>query len=297
MIGYLASHGVRSSGKVAPNGDLVLCEVHSLYDHEDGIFRAAFRDQEDIRFLHVDFRATSLKTFWLSAGLRARPPTQAMTQQHFLECALAINRRWDAANTTQTFEADAGIVAAYLQFDRPEFRGWSNWAQIWKLQIFRVRDVSPNESSYRRSRMHRNTTHCALEAATSLDFVRIVWSQTNFLQNPPCPFVYQTLPRGGLPTVTRVYEHLLYLIAIIEDVTQYDLAEYLRDVQASYEHLQNKLEATKLIPGVRQARIWLNLDTTQVDLIVRDNLRGPTSSALLCLNCPGRYTDPTCTVL
>lgn len=83
-------------------------------------------------------------------------------------------------------------------------------------------------------------------------------------------------------------------MAIIEDVTQYDLAEYLRDVQACYEHLQNELDATRLIPGVHQARIWLNLDTTQVDLISKDNVQGPTSARLLCLNCPGKKDTCTC---
>ena len=297
MIQYLGANDVKiNQEKVAPNGASLLCEVHSLYDHQDNIFKAAFRDQDKTRFLHIDFRATSLKDFWLSAGLRARPPTGAMRSEHFLECALAINRRWDPSNTSQSFEEDARIVAAYLQFDRPEFRYWSNWAQVSRIQMFRVRDVPPSENSYRQTRMHRGKTHCALEEANSLDHVRIVWSQTNFLQDPPCPYVFQRLPRGGIPSAAKVYQHLLILMAIIEDVTQYDLAEYLRDVQACYEHLQNELDATKFIPGVHQARIWLNLDTTQVDLISKDNVQGPTSARLLCLNCPGKQNTSMCVV-
>ena len=175
MIQCLAARGVSISGKVAPDGALVLYEVQSLYDHQDPIFRAAFRDQEAIRFLNVDFRATSLRAFWLSAGLRARRNAGAIMPEHFLECSLAMNQRWDPANTTQSFEGDAGIVAAYLQFDRREFRNWTNWAQISKIQMFRVRDVSTSESSYRQTLMRRGKTHCALEEATSLDHVRIIW--------------------------------------------------------------------------------------------------------------------------
>ena len=85
-------------------------------------------------------------------------------------------------------------------------------------------------------------------------------------------------------------------MAIVKDVTQYDLPEYLRDVQACYAHLQNELNATKYIPGVHQARIWLNLDTTQVDLISKDTIQGPTSAKLLCLNCPGRQSTSTRTM-
>ena len=287
MIQYLAAHDVKTLGKVAPNGTSFLCDVHSLYDHDDAIFQAAFRNQNDVRFLHVDFRASSIKAFWLSAGLRARPPTGAMSPDHFLECALAINQRWDPANTTRTFEEDAGIVSAYLQFDREEFRYWSDWAQVSKIRMFRARDVSPNESSYRRTHMHHKETHCTLEEAGSLSHVRIVWSQMSFLQDPPCAYIYQTLPRSGIPSAAIVYKHLLVLMAIVKDVTQHDLSEYLRDVQACYEHLQNELEATKLIPGIHLACVWLNLDTTQVDMVSKDNLQRPTCATLLCLNCPG----------
>ena len=297
MIQYLAAHDVKTTGKVAPNGTFVLCDVHSLYDHDDAIFKAAFRLRSDIRFLHVDFRAASIKAFWLSAGLRTRPPTGAMSPDRFLECALAINQRWDPANTTRTFEEDAGMVSEYLQFDREEFRYWSNWAQISKIRMFRARDVSPNESSYRRTHMHQKETHCTLEEAGSLSHVRIVWSQMTFLQNPPCAYIYQTLPRGGVPSAAIVYKHLLVLMAILKDVTQHDLAEYLCDVQACYEHLQNELEATKLIPGIHLACVWLNLDTTQVDIVAKENLQRPTCATLLCLNCPGRQNTSICKVL
>ena len=297
MIQYLAAHDVKTTGRVAPNGTSFLCDVHSLYDHDDAIFKAAFRNQNDVRFLHVDFRAPSIKAFWLSAGLRARPPTGAMSPDYFLECALAINQRWDPANTTRTFEEDAGIVSAYLQFDREEFRYWSNWAQISEIRMFRARDVSPNESSYRRTHMHRKDSHCTLEEAGNLSHFRIVWSQMNFLQDPPCAYIHQTLPRSGVPSAAIVYKHLLRLMAIVKDVTQNDLSEYLRDVQACYEHLQNELEATKLIPGIHLACVWLNLDTTQVDIVSIDSLQRPTCAKLLCLNCPGRQITSVCKVL
>ena len=297
MIQYLAAHGVKTTGEVAPNGTSVLCDVHSLYDHDDAIFKAAFRFQRDIRFLHVDFRAASIKAFWLSAGLRARPPTGAMSPNHFLECALAINQRWDPTRTTQAFEEDAGIVSAYLQFDREEFRCWSNWDQISKIRMFRARDFSPNESSYRRIHMHQEETHCTLEEAGSLSHVRIVWSQMSFLQDPPCAYIYQTLPRSGVPSAAIVYKHLLFLMTIVKDVTQHELSEYLRDVQACYEHLQNELEATKLISGIHLACVWLNLDTTQVDIVAKENLQRPTCATLLCLNCPGRQNTSICKVL
>ena len=187
MIIYLVAQDVSISGKVAPNGASNLCKVHSLYDHQDVIFKAAFRDQEVIRFVHVDFRAPT--RFWLSAGLRARN-AGAMMSEHFLECSLAMNRRWDPADTSQEFDEDARIVAEYLRFDRQEFRSWSNWAQLSKVHMFRVRDVSHNDSSYRQPYMRRGKTHCALEEASSLDHVRIVWYVSLSGQVIPCLYYF-----------------------------------------------------------------------------------------------------------
>lgn len=74
-------------------------------------------------------------------------------------------------------------------------------------------------------------------------------------------------------------------MAVIIDISQEDMPEYLRDVQACYEYLQQDLDVTKSIHGIFQAPIWLNLDTTQVDLVLKDYLEPSLTSAdYLCLN-------------
>lgn len=134
-------------------------------------------------------------------------------------------------------------------------------------------------------------SHCALKDATNISNIRIMWSQSRFLIDPPNPYVYQQLPNGGVPPAARVIGHLNFLMVIINDVSQADLAEYLYDVQACYDHLQNDLEATRTIPGIRDAPIWLNLHTTQVNLISKDFLEtNRTSASLLCLNSLGKLS-------
>jgi len=292
FIRYLADSGLKPSGKIAPNGGSILCEINTLYDHQDEIFWAAFREQKTTRFLHKDMQDKELRSFWLSLGLRARPSTRVMSHEHFLECALAINRRWDPAFTNPTYSEDAEMISAYLSYNRPDFRSWPNtvWGKITTIPLFSVRDVHVDEVMYRQARMRQiaqEKTHCTVQESCNLVHKRIMWSQSRFLKNPPGDFVYETLPRSGAPTAAQVLQHLNFLMAMTEDISQGDLPEYLRDVQACYEHLQANLEATKLIPGVREYSVWLNLDTTQVDLVIKDYLEfSKTPANRLCLNCP-----------
>lgn len=292
LIRCFARWEMKPSGKLAPNGGSIMCETNTLYDHQDEMFSAAFREQKTTRFLHADMQDRELRSFWQSLGLRSRPSTRIMKYEYYLECVLAMNRRWDPAFTSPHYSLDSEVISAYLNYDRPEFRSWPNnvWAQISTIPIFTVRDVHADEITYRRARMDqiaREKTHCTLRDSTNLAHKRLMWSQSRFLKNPPGSFVYNALPEGGAPTAAQVFEHLKFLIGLIPDVTQDDLPEFLRDVQACYEHLQANLEATKHIPGVRQPRVWLNLDTTQVDLVFKDNLEpSKTAANRLCVNCP-----------
>lgn len=283
---------VTITGRIAPNGNSLICETNTLYDHQDEIFSAAFREQRKTRFLHVDMQGRDLRSFWLSLGLRVRSATGVMSHEHYLECALAINGRWDHISTTPVLGDDCEVVSAYLGRNGPPsitFESWphSTWTQIAAIPMFRVRDVPADEGIYRQDQMGRiaaEKLHRSLGDTSKLDHVRIMWSQACFVNDPPGDFVYKNLPRGGKPTAAQVFEHLTFLMAIVMDISQDDLPEYLRDVQACYDYLQRHLDATKSINGILQARIWLNIDTTQVDLVLKGYFESSlTSAEKLCL--------------
>ena len=291
FISYLGRWPLKVSGKIAPNGASIMCEANTLYDHKDIVFRAAFREKKRTHFLHKDMRIPDIHGFWLSHGLRTRSSGR-MKHEHFLECILAINERWDSESTSPYFIKDSHIVAYYLHQGGDWFLSWPNhiWARLASVPMFKVQDVPADEIGYRRARMQQNVqkkSHRALEDSGKVSRKRIIWSQTSFLQTPPDNYVYESLPKSGDPTVNQVFDHLSYLVSIIKEILQDDTPEYLRDIQACYEYLQTHLDATKRIPGVYKARIWLNLDIIQVELASQDCLEATlTSSNLICLNSP-----------
>ena len=291
LLRYLHRWTVELSGKIAPNGNGDMCECSTLYDHTDQIFQAAFRGQESTCFLHGGVRSSDLRAIWLSLGLRARTDG-AMGGEDFLECVSAINRRWHPAITTEVFESDAGTIASYLKYDGIYLRSWpiSCWATIAKVPMFRIRDAPDTEPSYRLIRMRsiaQQKSHRALEDSSHTEHMRIIWSQTSFLKDPPTDFVYQRLPRRGKPAAAQVFEQLLYLAGMINDLADQDLPEFLRDVQACYTYLQEDVNATKSIPGIHEARVWINIDTTQVELVLKQDLEGClTTTKFICLNLP-----------
>lgn len=291
FVDYISRCGIKVAGRLAPNGALVMCEANTLYDDQEPIFKAAFREQKLTNFLHPKMQASSLHRFWLELGLRARVSGE-IKHEHFHQCALAISRRRDPAFTSPDFVEDSQKVASYLKFDGDHFRSWPNstWVHLATVPMFKVRDVAADEGSHRVTRMQqitRQRTHRSLEDSSNISWKRIVWSQRAFLHDQPGQFVYERFSRGGKPTATRVFDHLQFLITSIKNILQGELPEYLRDVQACYEYLQNELEATKLLAGVQTARIWLNLNTTQVELASIDQLdENLTSAKQLCLNSP-----------
>lgn len=294
LLQYLKQDNVRPSGKIAPNGASVMCEPQTLYDHQDDILSAAFREEKNKRFLHADVQIQELHSLWIFLGLRARPPTRLMSSDLFLECVTALERRWNSPHVDSAFSEDAKKVTSYLYHNNDEFQHWTaaTWAKIADVPMFRVRDVPVNEPLYRSSRMRliaeeQDKGHRALSDAGKVGYKEITWSQNAFLQIPPGEFVYDTLPNRGKPAASRVFEHLKFLATYIPTVDR-EVPDYLRDLQACYAYLQAEVEATRAIPGVRQAEVWLNINTTPIELVLRDHLQSSfTRATRLCLNSPG----------
>ena len=302
LVQYLASHSINPSGKIAPNGDGELCRADSLYNYDDEIFNAAFRAEESKSFLHPDLRIPSLRSFWLTAGLRARTATKVMSSADYVQCALAVGRQWMTPGRNLFFDPDAKTVTAHLQFDRPEFHEWplSTWEVIAKAPMFHVKDNVSNQRLYRQARMlqlSQENTHCALQDAGRPNDERILWSQVKFLKYPPASAVFEKLPRGHSPSILVVYQHLQFLICLCGEISQRDSEEYLKDIQACYNCLQENADVTKQLPGIREAKVWFNVDTTQIDVISKEDLQANiTSSDFLCLNSLGKQAFHCCTI-
>lgn len=296
FVGDLAADNVElGSSNVAPNSNGVLCHASSLFDHDEPIFLAAFQASEPTRFLNASFRVSSRKSFWLRNGLRTRSESGYIAAEDFLQCALAIQDRWPAGTWSETFYHDAKTVAEYLCWDKPDFRKWpqTTWDKIFRTPIFRVEDSLGGEFVYRRAQMRQiaqRQSHICLDQVTHARFKSIVWSQVAFLKKPPTDFILENLPDGGYPSVATVFDHLGFLISICMEIIVVELPEYIKDIQASYDYLQNHEEETSLISNIREASVWINLDTTDIKTISAQDIQSSLEPAQsLCMNCP---TDP-----
>ncbi|KAL9099438.1 MAG: hypothetical protein Q9163_005063 [Psora crenata] len=288
LLQHLAKYHIKTKTRIAPNGTGTLCKPDDLYDHDDPLFREAFRGDLE-RFVHPDLH--SLRTFFVFNGLRARSPGGPVTSDDFVQCALAVDKRWSDGMPSAIYDGPAAAVANYLEYDIEAFHGWSEsvWRQISRLHIFKVKKYVLDQPAYRQLKMQdiAEQCHCCiLQDAAQLVDIRICWSQFPFLQHPPTDYVFKQRLGGSKPSLETVYKHVQYLVANWEEVSEQDLSEYLKDIQACYEHLQ-KYKASKDLPGIQDAPMWFNLESTTTDKIAKTQLKGNILPAkVLCLEAP-----------
>lgn len=282
------------SVKIAPNGQGIFCHPSALYDHNDEIFKTAFRHKEAQFFLHKDLRGRDLDSFWKAKGLRNRPTSGYISEKDFLLCANEIQLRIGNISNPENV-LDAAKVAEYLCWDRPCFHNWTDdtWKKLSEVGIFAVADDVSTQFAYRRPRMQelaQKQAHCSLRQLGREVDRRIIWSQKPFAKTMPVPFAFEKIRGGGNPAVMSVFNHLSYLIGAHKSVSSNELAEYLRDIQASYTYLQDHAVETSQISCIRSAEMWINLDTSDVGKIKVDDISSALCPArLLCMNCP---SDP-----
>ena len=151
FIQYLAEWSIKPTDNVTPNSVSIMCEVATLYNHQDTIFKAAFREQKCNHFLHPDLQLGVLRSFWLSLGLRARDHAGVMNHEHFLDCALVMDRRWSDRFKGPSFEEDSKTVASFIGSDHRQSRTWpiTAWATLRTIPLFKVRGVPSDENPYR----------------------------------------------------------------------------------------------------------------------------------------------------
>ena len=279
-----------SKAVIVPNGTGTLCTADILYDHHEEIFMAAFRNLAKSHFVHPNFR--HLRDFWISLGLKVRAASGQMSWEDYGACVSAINLRQKATFQDLAFLEDAGVIAAYLEWDRPCLREWPQhlWTQISSVRMFSVEANVSGQPAYRQRRMHelaveeplRSVWEVAEEAHRA-----IVWSQSTFLARPPAPFVFARLPNGGSPNVGQVLKHIKYLISICSQVDTSEFPRYLKDIKDSYTYLQDNAGPTKAIPNIKDEAIWLNVDITEAEAITFTEFASALVPAkLLCLNSP-----------
>lgn len=290
-IECLAAHDCKPTSIQAPNGFGVMCDPSALFDHKDDTFRGVFRKSEEVHFLHPLFR--SQRTYWLNLGLRTKSNVGEMRWKDFLECLTTMVQRLRLqSNNSLEDVQDAEKVTAYLRYPHPDSQYWPNnaWNTITQAKIYRAQNNLSSEPTYRQAQMLQIANKpgpYSIDYAAPRNQMRILWSQRPLLSDPPASAVYEKLPDGGRPEPRLVYQHLQHLISIRNEVNDSELSDYLKDVQATYAYLQERREESASIPAIREARVWLNLPTTDLNSVSSSQLEGALRSAKnLCFNTP-----------
>ncbi|KAL8724778.1 MAG: hypothetical protein Q9166_007756 [cf. Caloplaca sp. 2 TL-2023] len=284
-IECLAKSNWKPHSNIAPNGFGILCSPSSLFDHEDEIFLAAFRDPRR-HFLHPDFWRK--RAYWISLGLRARPSSGSMNDSDFLRCVASIKARLEERPNTDQNWRDAAKITGYLRFFRPGLDSWprTSWETIVNARMYQASADVASEPTYRQAQMLSLVNQagpCSIQYATSRNHLRVVWSQRPLLKDPPDAYIYKFV---GQPMLVSVFDHLRFLIEIRNTIASSELPEYLKDLQATYSFLQ-ECPTTADLPNIREAKIWLNLPTTHLASISTSQLDGALRSAKsLCFDAP-----------
>ncbi|KAI4282765.1 MAG: hypothetical protein L6R35_005314 [Caloplaca aegaea] len=128
---------------------------------------------------------------------------------------------------------------------------------------------------------------CNISSASPAIHASILWSQRPLLADPPASAIYQKLLNGGRPSIWLVYDHLQFLVSIRNDVDDADVSGYLKDIQATYAYMQEHSQGSVAVPGIREAKIWLNLHSTDLRFISAAHFDNALRSVrTLCFNAP-----------
>lgn len=284
-----------TSGLQAPcvNGSGVSCDAKFLYDHEVELFRCAFVDQQEARFIHRDLRR--LRPHWISQGLRTQTRAGVIRPADYLECMAAVAQMAQSFTLHEEFEVAAAKLSNYLTYENQEMRQWPGevWDKIFKAPVFEV-DRNPSSNwPFREKTMQSIAgarTHRALNETGRLLDLSLFWSQLPVVKNPPVATVYDKRPLKGKPSVSTVYEHLKFLVyhAIQREA---DVSKFLADVKSCYNFLQDNTATTVKLPDIKESKIWFNLPSTNIS--GKEDLASSLLPAQkICFNSPGKLVRP-----
>lgn len=251
--------------KSACNGVGVLHYPCQLFDHEDIIFMAAFRNKPE-RFLLKDTQND--REFWASVGLSQRKAGKISTDDYVL-CLRTMQMRLETAVSlfsSPQLISDAEIVLGPLTQDSyvlVDFKE-ADWATVGNEAVFLARTIFEDHPVYRRETMAAIVTTTAtlrLSNAIQEQYIPVCWSQTPFPKNAPQPWTFSKIPSAGKPPINMVWKHLEHLRSTVGNLGQEAVSDFLADVYATYTYLQSSLEDSDQSLWPYGSAVWLNLET------------------------------------
>lgn len=255
------------SSSIAADGNCKLQKTSELYDHEDPIFKSAFRHQGKTRFLHKSVEG--YRMFWLKLGLRHRA-NKFLSAVDYIQCLKVLSARLSAgaAQNDAHLEQDSQTVLSLLTTPNSNIQRFGgHWNAISRQRVFRSKTDFSTEPTYRRDTMATLASEEALLQLSDVilyDYVAVSWTQTPFVVHEPIREVFGSfngqLP-AGRPDIDMVWEHLQTMKILSEDLEQGQIRDFLTDLELTYEYLQDNLDESKAGFNFGNITVWLNLKT------------------------------------
>ena len=258
---------ILTDSSIAADGNCKLQKTSELYDHEDPIFKSAFRYQGETRFLHKSVEG--YRSFWLKLGLRHRA-NNFLSAVDYIQCLKILSARLNAgaAQNDAHLEQDSQTVLSLLTTPNSNIQRFGGHMDaIARQRVFRSKTDFSTEPTYRRDTM---ATLASAEAFLQLsdvilyEYVAVSWTQTPFVVHEPVREVFGNFNSqhpAGRPDIDMVWEHLQTMRILSEDLEQDQIRDFLTDLELTYEYLQDHLYESKAGFNFGNITVWLNLKT------------------------------------
>lgn len=265
-----------TDSNIAADGDRNLKKASQLYDHEDQIFISAFRHQRAARFLNKNLEG--YRPFWLRLGLRHRA-NNFISPRDYIQCLQVMKHRLSAddARNDLYLEQDSRTVLSPLTTPSSTTQRFNvrDWQAISEERVFQSRTNFSAEPQYRRETMAMvaaDNNLLPLFGVVSYDHVAVCWSQTPFVIHQPTREVLGQIPGHGQPDINMVWRHLDHMAIISELLEEDQIRDFLKDLDLTYQYLQDHLEESKAGSYLVTGTVWLNLNTSDHGKVSLDDI-------------------------
>ncbi|KAK0103147.1 hypothetical protein ONS95_014947 [Cadophora gregata] len=265
---------VLKSHKFGIDGNLMLKKVAELYDHSNDLFKAAFSQETNARFVHTDLRHHRI--LWIACGLR-HEANNFVDPGHYRECLQVMASRGKTSrNMDATYNQDVQVVLRPVTTNNQRLARFNtvDWQAIAKQQVFQSRTNFNGEPEYRRDSMTEVAKGKPMQCLSDLvsqHYMPVCWSQVPFALHEPTTEAFSKVIGEGKPPVSFVWRHLQFLKAMSQRLKPFQVQDFLGDLKKTYQYLQDCLDQSTASFNLADNAVWLNMnDWSQHSVLIGD---------------------------
>ena len=262
--------------RIAVDNDICPRDAHEIFDHEDEIFVAAFRDNNRGKFIHPDLK--KYRKLWIALGMQHNRDSK-IGVSNYEKCLQELEKRVAQHLVTPdaNLERDTLVILDPLISSSSATQEFTadDWAIVAKCAVFRSQADVSDELQHRQNIMTGVATSkpvMNLNNIISHDYATVCWTQVPFPINHPTKAVLRHFGNGKPSTLT-VWHHLLRLKEISAGLGQSEINGFLSDLQDTYKFLRDNFHLSTIPQEAKDQPLWLNLDSFEGTLMTLWNVQ------------------------